>query len=286
MIVDNFERSGPSHSWAIARPLHPYLKYVPMRSLFALLLCASAGLVQAQLPLVDITVAPGQNNDLVVKVRPDLGFDGFFAGSVFTIRWDASTDAHLGSVQNFAPMNQAHIVSKSGGEVDDNGFRYQVFAGFGTSTLSDIPWAWVADEEIVLCHVLVNGGPTEFSIAADNWASENNGEFYVSLNGSDETGIIYETPTAVVQNGAVREAFTVLPNPTLDATTIHVEGATGTTFDLELLNAAGQLVWSEHAVNASGTYRRTLDMSGYDHGVYMLRCITGESTRTLRIVRK
>lgn len=71
-----------------------------------------------------------------------------------------------------------------------NGFRYQVFAGFGFVPLSEVPTAWAAGEEIlVLCRVNVINGTAAFSIVDDAWTSDinNNGDYFISLNGLDRT---------------------------------------------------------------------------------------------------
>ena len=122
-------------------------------SLRSLFLVVSSGITffsLAQLPVVDLTIAPGTNNDLEVRLRPTLDFDGVLSGLVVTVRWDAASSAHLGGISQTVPANQYVALGKSGGEIDDSGNRYQVFAGFGFTALSDIPTQWTAGTEYTI----------------------------------------------------------------------------------------------------------------------------------------
>ena len=73
-----------------------------MNKLYKITPSAMLGLILSN-PMIaqgTVDVALYQNNgQLEVRVRPDAEFNGVFSSIVFTIKWDRSTGAALGTVQ-------------------------------------------------------------------------------------------------------------------------------------------------------------------------------------------
>ena len=86
-----------------------------LRSFFFAIPLAVLSTAGAQTTM-DITLVPGQNNDLEVRLRPDMDFDGLVAGMVFTVRWSNASGASLGSEIQDATALDVCNVSKSGPE--------------------------------------------------------------------------------------------------------------------------------------------------------------------------
>lgn len=244
----------------------------------------------AQLPVVDIGLFDNGLGQLEVRLRPDGSFDEFFSSVVFTIRWDAASGANLDAVVQSAPESNYMPMLKSGGEIDDQGYRYQVFAGFGTAPLNAFAVTWAPGVEITLLTINVLNGTSIFEIVNDAWTTDpnNNGDFYVSLNGEDKTGVVYQISTSVMApNSSVEPHLDVLPNPADGMVTISISGMEGGgPVSLELLNAAGQLVWSSSAVAGRGVSRSSLDLGPFDPGVYTLRLLSDRGMLTRRVVRR
>ena len=148
-------------------------------------------------PNVDIGLFDAGNNTLEVRLRPDADFDELASAILFTIRWDSASGAHLGNVNQALPELFYLPTAKSGAEVDENGYRYQVFVGLGFFQIGEVPgfpgFTWQAGQEIVLMTIPVEDGSGEFSIINDAWTGDilNNGDFFVSLNGLERTDSIY-----------------------------------------------------------------------------------------------
>ncbi|MBS1942134.1 MAG: hypothetical protein JST38_14790, partial [Bacteroidetes bacterium] len=135
-----------------------------------ILLALAGSLATAQAANVDITLVPNSNGQLDVKLRPGANFDGLVSSLVFTLRWDAGTEAHLGAIQQAEPATTYIPVSRSGGEQDAGGNRYQIFVGFGMTPMQWIPTNWVAGQEYTVATIAVTG-TAEFSLVNDTWTS-------------------------------------------------------------------------------------------------------------------
>lgn len=237
-------------------------------------------------PTVDITLVQTAEGPVEVRLRPDGPFDGLFSSIVFTIRWSAGGAAGLGSVQQFSPVNSYCTVTKSGPEQTSNGFRYQVFAGFGFVPLTEVPTAWAAGEEIVLCRVNVINGSAAFSIVDDSWTGDinNNGDFFVSLNGIDRTGEIYTISTVTNEPEMAVSGPQVVPNPANDQVFVTLPEGTSGPVSLQLLDAAGRIVWSK-GLNADGpSHRASFDVSALSAGTYVLMVDSGSGRSSHRVV--
>ncbi|MCB0792674.1 MAG: T9SS type A sorting domain-containing protein [Flavobacteriales bacterium] len=244
--------------------------------------------VAAAQPNVDITLVDNGNNELEVRIRPDGDFSDFFSSIVFTIRWETASGAMLGNIAQVAPESTYMPMIKSGDEVDAGGFRYQVFAGFGTVPLNTLGVSWTANQEVTLMTIPAVNGSSLFEIVNDSWTSDiaNNGDYYVSLNGLDVTGAIYTMPTGISMGDPLSTSLDVQPNPTDGLVILSFGPTMDQDLVLELTDQAGRTVLKEDLNVAPGAVRRTIDLTGMVAGVYTLRVISPERTFVRRIVRK
>jgi hypothetical protein len=234
---------------------------------------------------VDITLTPTDDGQLAVKLRPSANFDGLVSSLVFTIRWDASTDAHLGTIAQTAPASTYIPVSRSGQEQDSGGQRYQIFVGFGMTPMQWIPTNWVSGEEYTLMTIPVVGAAA-FELVDDSWTATNNGDYYLALGGTDETGVIYaDISTGITEGASAAGTLQVVPNPTDKLTMITLKFKGAQDVDLELTNSAGQRVWRLQLSQVSGGLHQPLDLTPYDKGVYLLHVRTAGQVMTERIVK-
>ncbi len=249
-------------------------------SLFPLL--ASFG-SSAQLPQVDITLVESAPGELEVRVRPDAAFDELFSALVFTIRWDAASGASLGNESQQPPVNGYMSINKSGGEVDDGGYRYQIFAGFGFSTLAAVGTGWGPGVEYPLMTVPVLSGSSSFQIVNDAWTGANNGNYYVSLNGVDRTGAIYSGSEGIL--GADGPAVRLEPNPGEGVIWLTLTGADERDVQLEVLDAMGRTVIRK-TLRGGGSLREPIDLSRTGAGAYLLKLTAGDATFTRSLIMK
>ena len=65
-----------------------------------------------------------------------------------------------------------------------------------------------------------------------------------------------------------------------------IRGRVPQDLNLELLNAAGQVVWKESRPGSNGNVRIPLDLSNLDKGVYLLRMHAADKVTTQRVVKR
>ena len=257
-----------------------------LRSLLFAVLTALLVPAQAQLPNVDITLVDNGNNELEVRVRPDADFDGLFSSLVFTIRWNASTGTDLGNISQVMPALAYMPIGKSGGQIDAGSFRYQVFAGFGFTPLNSISESWTAGTEYALMTIPVLNGSDLFEIVNDTWTGDiaNNGDYYISLNGSDQTGMIYSISTGVEMGDPDLEAFHVQPNPASDRVVVNFLADPDVEQVVEVVDATGRSILRQVVARAHGEARMELDLRTVQAGAYHVVLRGGQRVITRKLV--
>jgi hypothetical protein len=240
-------------------------------------------------PSVDITWAMNTEGQIEVKMRPDGPFSDYFSSHVFTLRWLDASGAGLGSVVQELPYSALVPVFKSGPEVVSGIYRYQIFVGFGNYAFTEAepPVSWEAAVEYTICRINVNNGSALFEIVNDEWTSDlnNNGDFYVSLNGVESSGIIYSPSTSVITPDDERSAMSLSPNPAKGTTALKVELAKELVrADLFIDDAAGRVVSAQTLSLAAGAWRGDLDVSGLPSGVYTVRLLHEAGVSQVRLV--
>lgn len=237
----------------------------------------SVGMAQQQ---VDIGLF--RNGDkLEVRVRPASDFNGIFSSLVFTIRWDRSSGAALGALRQEGAPAMYMPVMKSGAVRENGTFNYQVYAGFGVSPLENLETSWRAGQEVVLASIAVTG-KGEFELVNDAFTAEpaTNANFYVSLGGRDQTGVIYKGLSTAEEDGTV----TILPNPNNGQFTFFFSVNTPTDVTVEVVNALGQSIFNDTLRNFEGTYRKEMDLTSMSSGLYYLKLKRNGEVSTHKIV--
>lgn len=237
--------------------------------------------------VMDITMVPGQNNDLEVRVRTDQNFNEVFSSIVFTVRWSNSSGANLGTLQQDGLQQDVANINTSGPEQVEANYRYQVYAGFGFSVLTDIGFSFSGGQEFVVCRIPVLNAVDVFSIVNDSWTAGNNADYYVSLNGSNSTGVIYDTSTGVEQGPAFAGLLTIWPNPAVDRITVMLETNDGEgPVELDLISSTGQLVLTTRLPLVGGKGAQVLDLRAIDPALYLLRARSAKGVRTVSVLKR
>lgn len=249
--------------------------HLPLIGFFAL---ASVSLVQAQLPMVDIAMVPLEDGRYEVRLRPDLYFDGLFAAVVFTLRWDAgsSTTFSFDEAQELSDIGMS--INPSGTAVDERAYRYLSYTGFGGAPFYASGYAWNADQEFVLGYFIVTNGPANVVVVEDEWTAGHNGNYYISLNGQDRTGEIYEVSTRIATNSSAVPIVGVVPNPSRDLARLSLEWPVSENVLLEVIDTQGRTCARSSFVTVAGSNTIPLDATQFADGSYKLQLI-GDRTQ-------
>lgn len=204
----------------------------------------------AQPTAIDITLKDDGNGNLEVYIRPNaaLSAPATFSALTFTISWEVSASATLGSPDQFqygGPPFCAFstaLVSQETGPYVDGSSNYMVHNAFGGSFPSS-GCDWVANAEIpwVKIPYTVCSGSPSFQIASDAWTVANNREFYASLNGSLVTGVIYGLGVPNVAPNATIDCLGICGGTTVIGTSCDDgdDCTTGEVFDASCLCTGG-----------------------------------------------
>lgn len=255
--------------------------------LSSLLLVATLGIGGATAQsTVDVGLFDDGNNNLELRVRPNSNFDGIFSNLVFTVRWDANTNATLGDPAQIGAEGQYMPLMKSGGLHVDGTTNYQIYTGIGMQALNSSSTEWMANEEIVIATIPVTGTAL-FEIANDAWTGDitNNGDFYISLGGLDKTGIVYSTATGIDENSN-GYGVSIQPNPNDGQFNFIFNTENRADYQISLVNALGQTMFEEKLNGFSGSFQKDMDLTEYSNGLYYLKIFDGNNNSVHKVIYK
>ncbi len=76
--------------------------------------------------------------------------------------------------------------------------------------------------------------------------------------------------------------LSVLPNPTSGIITVGVNNTATSNINIQVMNIEGEKVYNEQIQSVSGNVRKSIDLSSFAKGIYLVRIITNQET----IIRK
>ncbi|MCB0794653.1 MAG: T9SS type A sorting domain-containing protein, partial [Flavobacteriales bacterium] len=119
----------------------------------------------------------------------------------------------------------------------------------------------------------VVNGTSSFAIVNDDWTGDpmNNGDYYVSLNSFDQTGIIYGLPTTVAEAAIVEAVLEVVPNPTNGPLTVSFTMRDVQQAELRILDPAGRLVMQRSFGSGASDRVERFDLYGLSKGAYLVQ---------------
>lgn len=118
---------------------------------------------------------------------------------------------------------------------------------------------------------------------------EHNGVSYEATNQmSFVSDMVYGTPKApVVLNFNIsgrNESLKTFPNPVVDV--LNISGEAEGTATLELVDAAGRVVYSSSVTTNDNVLEKSIDMAGFAAGSYVLKVVLNNEVKTFKIVKE
>ncbi|MBK6342674.1 MAG: T9SS type A sorting domain-containing protein [Flavobacteriales bacterium] len=247
----------------------------------------------AQLPTnVDISLDHDPANQLLrVRFRAnDLSFNELLSSVVFTIRWSESSTATLGfGASPWCPSpSVAFPVTPSSVQTPGNGYKYRTWTSIALVALGDLiddggcEQSLPADEWVIVHEIPISNDPggTAFEIAADQWTLDNNRAYFVSLNGVDATGSIFNSSTGFSYPESATTGFTIQPNPANQFITLSLPERTAGLWQAEVFDAAGRSTMLSNGQH----WPAVIDVKSLKPGVYSATISVSGSLRTERFI--
>lgn len=149
-----------------------------------------SGIASVRNSLVNIGVFNVECGSFEVNLKPSENINSYLTNLQFTLKWQQNTVELINFSSEMGLVQQGPVYTS------DN-YNYAVFA-----VVPSVPNTinWLAGEEYAVLtfeHDQSGNEGIDMLIAHDSWASNNNGEYYLELLGSDYTGDIYHEATGV-----------------------------------------------------------------------------------------
>lgn len=90
-------------------------------------------------------------------------------------------------------------------------------------------------------------------------------------------------PTSVADHSI--KSIAAYPNPVVNQLTIRTDLAKAELLTIEVMNIAGQLVYSDRVMANAGVSQQAVSFEAFDQGVYFVRVGTSENTKVIRIIK-
>lgn len=81
------------------------------------------------------------------------------------------------------------------------------------------------------------------------------------------------------------ETLSVFPNPTQDQVTVDFTDARTQSLKVQVVDVAGQVIFSQSMGTFNGRFKQTIDMAGVSAGVYFVQLITDNDTITRKLLK-
>lgn len=194
---------------------------------------------------------------LEVRLKASGNFDELLSNMVFTISWPTTSGVQLDNANLVSLCDRVPIVPNGDGLKQSGGRSYQTYFMLSLQQLAST-CPMVSGQEFTVMRIPVTGlsSCVEFKLTNDSYTAANNKNYYLSLNGQDRTGSIYQ-PTA---------QLCACTNISLDIATDGQPGQTG----WEFYDSSGQVI-SSGSLSANQTNRTVHLSSCRNTGCYRVR---------------
>ena len=127
-----------------------------------------------------------------------------------------------------------------------------------------------------------------FTLDLSDWAGDKNVRIMFEAYNNLGNNLYLDNITVSNTTGNVNilpalGTFTVFPNPGSGLFTLHAAGLTGP-MELEVLNAQGQIIMKDYFITRYESFIRSINLSDFQGGVYIVRLISGDKVQLRKII--
>lgn len=227
----------------------------------------------------DIQLAESNSIFQVEITNSKLVKNGLVDNIQFTLVWKVG-DTEIAELLN--SFSSEFMLAPQGNSFEFENNIYQVYASV---TPVNLPQSFNEGEkvEVITFHnpdgILIED---RIWIANDDYTSANNGNYYVSVWGNDNTGIIKLKPLNLNEN-SLNNSIHIYPNPVLSGKThVEINLSEASNVNIEILDVHGKLVFSQTINVNGGLSNNQIDFKELPAGMYYIRI----KTKNLTIIKK
>ena len=222
---------------------------------------------------VNIHLAGSSQGIQVLLSTGELIQNGLIDNLQFTLAWNAGdTDVE----EMLSVFASDLMLEPQGDPINVNGIMHQVYV---TVIPTYLPSMWNAGEDMTAIYFTTETGDQIMDrlwIADDGFTLQNNADYYVSIWGSDYTGMIADPVIVSVDDPDPTVTVRAYPNPVYDGRlTVDIVTVRNQNLKINIFDASGTLLINLPWQIMSGHSMRVLDLSQLPPGAYMLG-IVGE----------
>jgi hypothetical protein len=201
----------------------------------------------------------------------------------FTLSWKAGD---TGIAELLGSYSSTFMIEPQGEPVQADGIMHQPFVSV---TPTDLPEIFNPEETIPVIAFENSSGQSiagRLWIADDDFTSENNGMYYVSVWGNNFTGNILSLSTGITDLPS-GESLKIYPNPVLNSS-VRIALNLGESSEVEtiLTEIQGKYILSDRFHANTGISIHSVNLQGLNQGVYLIRVSWNNRTVIEKLIIK
>ena len=226
----------------------------------------------------DITLSETGTTVSAEIITNDPVVNGIVDNIQLTLSWKtADTDI----AQLLTSFTSGFMLTPQGEPVEVNGVMHQVFVSVTPVSLPEI---FNEGDVLPVLSFVKDPGQTvtgRLWIADDEYTAENNAMYYVSVWGSDFTGVIQNLATGI-KDLPVNNSVNIYPNPVRSGSVnIAMNLDKSQKLIITVTNIEGRVITTNEIYREAGLTIAPFDLNSFSRGVYIIR-ISGESLTSLQ----
>lgn len=229
----------------------------------------------------DIQLAASNSEVVIEIVNNELLKNGLVDNIQFTLVWKADDPEIAEFIKTY---KSDFLIEPQGFPIKFNDNIYQVFASVTATTL---PQAFYSSEIATLLAFDNSVGiqiQERLWIADDEFTEQNNGMYYVSVWGKDNTGAIKSNPLAV-NNNTFNNSIQLYPNPTWSGkTNLDLSLPEASNIQIEILDVHGKLLFTHSLFAKKGFSSNQIEFEELHSGIYYMNIRTNKLLITKKLI--
>jgi hypothetical protein len=184
-----------------------------------------------------------------------------------------------------------NLVLPSIGTIKEYRYRTSAVHGWGTIITPYGSFQAIKVKSVINVMDTINDGTNLYAIPRTEtefvWLSPNNGDEIMQIYSSNSTTILYkDIPRSQgIENNTLFQNLSLFPNPCTDNFTVYLNSTSHLEqLQLNILDISGRLVQTDNISFDQNSFRKTIDVSNLQSGVYFVQVQSGKEKITKKLI--